>query len=86
LGIGELGDALTRGALAAEIIREALAIRGLRKHTREGEFADAAGAGEEQCMGDTPAAKSAAERGDNTFVAEELGQTHALALLTRGSR
>jgi hypothetical protein len=85
LRIGELGDALTRGALAAEIVREAFAIRGLRKHARESEFANPARAGEEQCMGDTFAAKSAAERRDNPFVTENLGKTHALALLTRGS-
>jgi len=30
--------------------------------------------------------KSAAKRRDNSFVAEKFGQTHALALLTRGSR
>jgi len=29
---------LARGALAAEVVREALAIRGLRKHARESEF------------------------------------------------
>src|SRR5260370_75404 len=74
--IGELGNALARGALAAEIIREALAIRGLRKHTRESEFANAARAGEKQCMGDTSAAKSATERRDNPFVAEKLLKGH----------
>ncbi len=46
LQIGELRDALTSGALAAEVVREALAICGLRKHARESEFADAARASE----------------------------------------
>src|SRR6266436_7962373 len=32
------------------------------------------------------AAKSAAERGDDAFVAEKFGKAHVLALLTRGSR
>jgi hypothetical protein len=80
-----MGNALTSGALAAEVVREALAIRGLRKHARESEFANSARASEEQCMGDTFAAKSAAERRNNPFVAEKLGKTHASALLTRGS-
>jgi hypothetical protein len=46
LQIGELRDALTSGALAAEVVREALAICGLREHARESEFADAARASE----------------------------------------
>jgi hypothetical protein len=85
LWIGELRDALASGALAAEVVREALAIRGLREHAREGEFANAARASEEQGVGYTIRAKRAAQRGDNAFVAEKFGETHALELLARGS-
>jgi hypothetical protein len=53
LRIGELRNALARGALAAEVVREALAIGGLREHACESEFAYAARAGEEQRVGYT---------------------------------
>src|SRR5713226_6330814 len=86
LWIGEQGDAPASGALAAEVVGEAFAIRGLCKHPRESEFAHATCAGEEQCMGDTISAESAAERRDDAFVAEKFEKTQALALLTRGSR
>src|SRR6266699_2247148 len=76
LQIGEPGDALTSSALAAEVVGEAFAIGGLRKHAGEGEFANAARAGEEQCVGNTFSAESAAERRDDTFVAEKLLKTH----------
>ena len=74
------------GALAAEVVRETFAIGGLGEHARESEFADAARAGKEQCVGDTFATESAAERGDNAFVSEKLGKTHGLAPLAGGSR
>jgi hypothetical protein len=86
LRIGELGDALTSGALAAEIIREAFAIRGLRKHTRESEFANAARPREKQRVRDTARTEGSAKGRNDAFVSEKLGETHALALLTRGSR
>src|SRR6266446_2073228 len=76
LGIGELRDALASGALAAEVVGEALAIRGLREHAREGEFADAARSGEKQRVGNAFSAKSAAERRDNAFVAEKFLKAH----------
>ena len=85
LRIGELGDALTSGALAAEIVREAFAIRGLRKHTRESEFANAARAREKQRVRDTPRTEGSAKGRNDAFIAENLGKTHALSLLTRGS-
>ena len=69
LGIGEQGDALARGALAAKIVGEALAIRGLCKHARKSELADTPRAGEKQGVRDTIAAKSAAERSDDALVA-----------------
>ena len=86
LRIGELGDALTSGALPAEIVRKALAIRGLCKHTRESEFAHAPWPREEQRVGDAFTAQGPAERRYNALVPEKLGKTHTLALLTRGSR
>ena len=63
-------------ALAAEVVGEAFAIGGLREHAREREFADAARAGEEQACGTRPAAQSAAECGDDAFVAEKFGEGH----------
>ena len=76
LRIGKLGDALAGGALAAELVREALAIRSLREHARESEFANATWAGEKQGVGDTFTAESAAERGDDAFVAEKFREAH----------
>ena len=69
-------------ALAAEIVGEALAIGGLREHARERVFADAARAGEEQGVRDAAAAESAAQSGDDAFVAEKFGEAHVSALLT----
>src|SRR5260370_36051731 len=76
LRISELGDVPTSGALTAEVVREAFAIRGLREHAREREFSEAARAGEKQRVRDTLAAQSAAERCHNAFVAEKFGKTH----------
>jgi hypothetical protein len=87
LRISELRDALAGGALAAEVIREAFAIGGLREHARESEFANAARACEEQSVWDALAAESAAERGDDAFVAEKFREAHWSALFfPRGLR
>jgi hypothetical protein len=76
LGISELRDALAGGAFAAEIVREALAVCGLREHARERELADSTGTGEEQRVGDASAAESTAEGGDEAFVAEKFRKAH----------
>ena len=61
---------------SAEVIREAFAIRCLREHARQSKFADAARAGEEQRVRNAFSAKSAAERGDEAFVAEKFLKAH----------
>jgi len=76
LGIGEERDPLTRDALAAEVVDEAFAIRGLCEHARERKFSDTARAGEEQSVRNAFSAKSAAERGDDAFVAEKFLKAH----------
>jgi hypothetical protein len=79
LRIRELGDALARCALAAKVIRQAFAVRGLRKHARKRKFADTASAGKEQRMRDAAGAQSAAKCGDDAFVAEKVGEGHLLS-------
>lgn len=77
--IGEKSDALAGFALAARIVGQALAVGGLGKQARESELADAARAAEKKGMRNALAAQSAAERGDDAFIAEEFGEAHGLA-------
>jgi len=86
LGIGEERNAQAGGAFATEIIGEALAIGGLRKHASKSVFADAARAGEEQCVGDALGAEGAAKGGDDALVAEKFGEAHALPCAFLGAR
>ena len=83
-GIGEQCDALAGGALAAEIIGEALASGGLREHAGERVFTYAACAGEEQGVRDAAGAESSLEGADDAFVAEKIAEAHGLSLLLRG--
>ena len=57
-GIGEPRDPQAGGALAAEIVREALAICGLREHSRQRVFPDAARPREKQRAGHAFAAEA----------------------------
>ena len=84
-GIGELRNAPASGAFFAEVVREAFAIGGLCEHARESEFAQAARSGEEQGVGDTSAAESAAKRCDNAFVAKKFRKSHVSTPLACGS-
>jgi hypothetical protein len=76
LRVGEQSNALAGGALAAEVVGEALAVGGLGEHARESEFAYTARAGEEQGMRDAVAPQGTAEGRYDTFVAEEVGEAH----------
>jgi len=78
-GIGEQCDAFAGFAFAAEVVFEALAVGGLRKHARQCVFAHAARAGKEQSVGNAVAAERATEGGDDAFIAEEVGEAHASA-------
>ena len=78
-GVGEAGDLLAGITFAAEIVFQALAIRGLREHARESEFADAARAGEKQGAGHAIACEHAVQCGDDAFVAEKLIEAHDCA-------
>ncbi len=74
--VGEAGDFPAGITFAAEIVFQAFAIRGLREHSREREFADAARAGEKQSAGHSLACEHAFECGDDAFVAEKLIEAH----------
>jgi hypothetical protein len=82
LRIGKQGDALAGGALAAEIVGQAFAIGGLRKHTRESEFAHSARSCEKQSMWDTLGTEGATQRAYEPFVAKKLGKPHTLSFLS----
>ena len=60
---------MARGALAAEVVGDAFAVRGLREHSSESEFADAARSGEKQRVRNAFCAKGTPQRRDNSFVA-----------------
>jgi hypothetical protein len=55
-------------ALAAEIVREPLAVRGLREHARKSEFAHAARASKKQSVRNALAAQGAAKDRHDAFV------------------
>ena len=78
-GIGEQRDAFAGFAFAAEVVFQAFAIGGLREHARQRVFAEAARAAEEQGVRNAFAAQSAAEGGDDSFIAEEFGEAHGSA-------
>lgn len=77
--ISEQRDALASFAFPAEVILEAFAIGGLRKHARQRELAEAARTAEEQGVGNAFAPQPAAQGGDDAFIAEEFGEAHGLA-------
>ena len=74
--VGEAGDFRAGITFAAEIVFQAFAVRGLREHSGEREFADAARAGEKQGAGHSLACEHAFECGDDAFVAEKLIEAH----------
>ena len=76
--ISEARDLQARGAFAAEVVLQALAIGGLGEHACKREFADAARAGEEQRTGNAAAAQHPAQRGDDAFIAEKSVEAHEL--------
>ena len=76
LWIGQQGNALASGALAARVVGQAFTVGGLREHARKREFTDATRAGKEQGLRDAPGAESAAERRDDAFVAKKFGEAH----------
>src|SRR5208282_818654 len=80
LRIGKARDFLAGRALAAEIVFQALAIRGLRKHSGESELPDSAGPGEEQCAGNAVAPQHSAQGADDPFVAEKFAESHRISL------
>jgi hypothetical protein len=75
-GVSEQRDALASFALAAEIVFQALAIGGFCEHSRERVFAEAAWTAEEHGVRNTFTAESAAQGGDDSFIAEEFGEAH----------
>jgi hypothetical protein len=48
----------------------------LREHASQREFTDTAWTGEEQRVRHAPASEGSAERGDDSFIAEKLGEAH----------
>jgi hypothetical protein len=74
--IGELGDAPTGVAFSAGIVTQAPAIGGLCEQTRQGEFANAARPGKQQRGGHAFAGQQAAQGGDDTVVADNVGEGH----------
>jgi hypothetical protein len=60
LRIREQTDALAGGAFTAKVVGEALAIRGLGKHARQGKLADSSRTGKEQGVRNASRAQSAA--------------------------
>jgi hypothetical protein len=85
--VGEQRDALASFAFAAKVVFHPLAIRGLRKHSRQRELAEAARAAKEQRVRNAVATQSAAQGSDDSFVAEECGKAHvSVAFLCQGSR
>src|SRR5262249_38278426 len=69
-------DALTGGALAAEVVGEAFAIRRLPKHSRGREFPRRLGSGEEQGLLDAVGTQRAAQCGDDARITEEFREAH----------
>src|SRR4029077_10694914 len=76
LRLGQQGNSLTGGALAAEIILEPLAVGGLREHPRQRELADAARSGDPPRVRNALGAQRPAQRGHNSFVAEKVREAH----------
>jgi hypothetical protein len=81
LRVRQQANALARRALAAKIIRKFFAIGRFREHAREREFADTPRACEKERVRDSFAAERAAQRSDDTFIAEKFGETHGLTAL-----
>jgi hypothetical protein len=81
--IGEQRDAFASFAFAAEVVIQAFAIGGLREHACQRVLAEAARAAKEQRMRNSLAAQSAAEGGDDTFIAEKFGEAHGSAAFLR---
>ena len=74
--IDETRDPQARGALAAEIVLEPLAIRRLREHARQRVFADAARAGEQQRARHAFAPEHSAQGADHALIAEKFVEAH----------
>jgi hypothetical protein len=81
LGIREQADALAGGAFTAKVVGEALAIRGLGKHARQGELADSSRTGKEQGVRNASGAQSAAESRYYAFITEKFCKAHAVSYL-----
>ncbi len=71
LRICQDGEAQASGALAAEIVLQALAIGGLGEHPGERVFPNAAGAGKKQRVRHTIPPEHPAEGAHDAFVAEK---------------
>ncbi len=74
--IGVSSHAQAGGALAAEVVLQALAIRSLREHARKRVFADAARASEKYRAWDAVATQHGAQRADDALVAEKFSERH----------
>jgi hypothetical protein len=61
---------------AAKIVAQALAIGGLRKHSRQGVFADAARSGEKQGAGSAFPFEHAPKRRHKPLIAEKFRKSH----------
>src|SRR6266850_2545662 len=68
LGIRKQADALARGALTAKVVGKALAIRGLGKHSCQGELADSSRTSKEQGVRNASGAQSAAQGRYYAFI------------------
>src|SRR5216683_3819167 len=84
LRVGKSRIALASLALAAEIVREQLAVRGLREHARKSEFAHAARAGKKQSVRNALAAQGAAKHRHDAFVSKKFRKAHGLPPLLSG--
>jgi len=69
LRVSEQGNPLTGGALAAKVVLQAFAIRSLREHARQREFADAARTSEQQGVRNAGCAERSAQGGHDAFIA-----------------
>jgi hypothetical protein len=79
--LGEQSNAFASLTFATEVVLETFAIGGLRKHSRQSEFAETARPAEEQSVRNAIVAQSTAQSRDNAFIAKELGKAHASAAL-----
>src|ERR1700761_8312340 len=76
LRVGEWCDAAAGVALAAKVVLQSFAVRGLCEHPRQREFADSARSSEEQRVWNALGSHRAAQSRDDVPVAQKVGEAH----------